>query len=153
MFQLWSVRRVNRIIFIIWSLTILECVPLIYPFEVHWASETIDSMWFQGTHYDFISPIRSIGVGLGVAGNLANMIYQARLSALKHLRILWCQVIAMLVGGLLELIAIAFYVFIGLRMSRLKVVSVILPETNFTRSEYFELYHHCDSLRCMRLHR
>ncbi|KAF8361245.1 hypothetical protein PRIPAC_88168 [Pristionchus pacificus] len=97
--KLWSQRRVNRILFVVWILTILECIPLIYPFE--------------GNHTDFISPIRTVGVALTASGNLANIIYQT---------------FAMAVGGVTELIAVSFYAFIGIRMSRLKT----LPKSTTT---------------------
>ncbi|GMS84022.1 hypothetical protein PENTCL1PPCAC_6197, partial [Pristionchus entomophagus] len=60
--ELWSYRLIQRILFVLWILTILECIPLIYP--------------FVGDHYEFLSPIRRVGVGLVVASDLANLIYQ-----------------------------------------------------------------------------
>ncbi|GMR37972.1 hypothetical protein PMAYCL1PPCAC_08167, partial [Pristionchus mayeri] len=82
---------VRRIIISVWAVTILECVPLIYPFKC--------------SYYKFVSPIRTEGIGLVVLGVLPNLIYQG---------------IAMGVGGLLEVIAISLYLFIGLRINKLK---------------------------------
>ncbi|KAF8365321.1 hypothetical protein PRIPAC_83150 [Pristionchus pacificus] len=92
--KFWSEKRVHRILFIIWALTILECIPLIYPIE--------------GFYTEFDSPVRSIGVNLEVKGSVPNLIY---------------QVIAMAVGGLLEIFVIFLYAFIGIRISRMKTVA------------------------------
>ncbi|GMR38222.1 hypothetical protein PMAYCL1PPCAC_08417, partial [Pristionchus mayeri] len=89
--QFWSEGRINRIIIVFWVVTMLECLPLVYPFE--------DAYCIR------ISPVRTEGVALVIVGELPNLIYQE---------------IAVAIGGLFEIITIVLYVFVGCRVNKLK---------------------------------
>ncbi|GMR35003.1 hypothetical protein PMAYCL1PPCAC_05198, partial [Pristionchus mayeri] len=92
--QFWSEGRINRIIIVFWVVTMLECLPLVYPFE--------------GAYCIRISPVRTEGVALVIVGELPNLIYQG---------------IAVAIGGLFEIITIVLYVFVGCRVNKLKKLS------------------------------
>ncbi|GMT14210.1 hypothetical protein PFISCL1PPCAC_5508, partial [Pristionchus fissidentatus] len=89
--QIWNEARVRRGLFSIWLTIAILCIPLIYPIE--------------GSHYEFVSPIKAVGLGFVILGTLPNVVYQT---------------LAMISGALFEITALSIYLFIGCRMKRLK---------------------------------
>ncbi|GMT14211.1 hypothetical protein PFISCL1PPCAC_5507 [Pristionchus fissidentatus] len=112
---MWSQGRVQRLLFVFWFLTVVQCIPLIYP--------------IKGGHYEFVSPVRTVGIALEVLGTIPNLIYQG---------------IAMGFGGLFEVVVLLIYIFIGIRMTRMKnrqksvatvTIAAVLVSTGEFRSE------------------
>ncbi|KAF8370917.1 hypothetical protein PRIPAC_77346 [Pristionchus pacificus] len=89
--RLWSELRVKRLLIVCWTVAAIECIPLIYPTE--------------GEYYNITSPLHTVGVAFRLEEDLPNLAY---------------QILAVGVGGLMEILVVLIYAFIGCRVSRLK---------------------------------